>query len=393
MDGLTFVLLYCTIKENGNQMEAIMEIKNLQVWQPDGTFSPGSVHIQGDRFVEQSADGVVVDGKQAYAIPGLVDLHFHGAVGHDVSDGTKEGLEAICAYELSQGITTICPATMTLSEESLSKAMNAVKEHRQQGATLAGVHLEGPFCSYAKRGAQNPAYLYAPDKAMFQRLQEASGGAVRVISLAPELEGALEFAQDICDQAVVSIAHTDADYACTKAAFQAGFSHVTHFYNAMTPLTHRAPGVVGAALEVEGDHTVELICDGIHLHPAAVRLVIKVLGKERVLFVSDTMRAVGLADGEYNLGGQAVTVRGNDARLSNGTIAGSATNLMGCVRVAAKEMDIPLGTAVLCASANPAKKLGIYHEVGSIASGKLADLVLLDENLEIQAIYHNGVSN
>ncbi len=371
----------------------IMEIAHVKIWQTDGTFRHGSIYINNGLFASSSEDDIIIDGKNAYALPGLVDLHFHGAMGHDLSDGSYEALEAICNYELSQGITTICPASMSLPEEDLVKVMEVVKKGCESGACLAGIHMEGPFFSQAKKGAQKGDYLKSPQIDFYKRLQEASGNAIRIVSLAPELEHAFEFAKEVQgskDKVVLSVAHTDASYECVAKALEEGFSHFTHFYNGMTGFTHRLPGAVGAGLECEGEHTAELICDGIHLHPAAVRLVFKVLGKERVIFVSDSMRAVGLSDGEYNLGGQTVTVKGNEARLTDGTIAGSATSLADCVRVAVNEVKIPLGDAILCASANPAKKLGLYDKIGSIEEGKIADLLLWNENLETVAIYHKG---
>ena len=222
-----------------------------------------------------------------------------------------------------------------------------------------------------------------------RKLQEESGGLIRLVDIAPETEGAMEFIDQVKDETVISIAHTTADYDTASEALARGASHVTHLYNAMPPLNHRDPGVIGAARDAENCH-VELICDGIHIHPAVVRATFEMFGAERVILISDSMRATGLTDGEYTLGGQDVYVKGAKATLADGTIAGSATNLMGCLRRAVLDMEIPLETAVGCATANPAREIGIYDRCGSITPGKDADLVLLDKDLQVKAVYING---
>lgn len=368
-----------------------MRIKNALVFDENNGFVNRDICIQASRFVESDTDGEVFDASGYYAIPGLIDLHFHGCMGHDFCEGTQEATSAIASYQASQGVCGICPATMTLPEEQLLEISRTAKKFcpTDREAFLYGMHMEGPFLSQAKKGAQNGAYLHMPDKDLYDRLQQASGHLYKIVSIAPEVEGAIDFIQQVRGDAVLSVAHTTADYEQTRIAFAAGASHITHFYNAMTPFSHREPGAVGAAFE-DASCKAELICDGVHVHPSAIRTAMRILGSDRVVFISDSMMATGMLDGQYELGGQDVFVRGKLATLKDGTIAGSATNLMDCVRTAVKEMEIPLETAVKCASVNPAKELGIFDCCGSITVGKQADLVLLDQSLNLKAVYLRG---
>ena len=255
---------------------------------------------------------------------------------------------------------------------------------------LCGVNLEGPFLSRAKKGAQNGEWLHAPDVAMLRRLEEASEGLVKLVSVAPEEPGALEFIREVADEVTVSIAHTTADYDTAMAAYAAGARQATHLFNAMPPFTHRAPGVVGAAFDTPGCRA-ELICDGVHIHASVVRAVFQLFGPKRVILISDTMRAAGMPDGDYTLGGQPVQVKGKYATLDDGTLAGSVTDLMSCMKTAVS-FGIPLEDAVRAAAVNPAKSIGIYSRVGSIESGKLANLAVLDQDLELKAVVFRGRS-
>ena len=294
-------------------------------------------------------------------------------------------------YELSRGVTQICPAGMTLLEEDLLKVCRNAAEHRKSGkggAELVGVHLEGPFLSYAKRGAQNGAWLHAPDVDMFHRLADAAEGLVKIVSLAPEENGAMDFVRAVKDEVTVSLAHTTANYDIASEALALGARHVTHLFNAMPAFAHRDPGVVGAALDDEKTR-VELICDGIHIHPGMVRAVFKMFGKDRVVLISDTMRAAGMPDGDYTLGGQAVKVTGKLAALEDGTIAGSATDLMGCLKTAVS-FGIPLADAVTAAAVNSAKAIGVYDRFGSFDCGKVANAVVLDADLNVKDVFFRG---
>ena len=375
-----------------------MIIKNASVYTEDGRFLSKDIWIEKDYFVdceEKVSDKTVVDGTGCYAIPGLTDIHFHGCVGHDFCDGTREAIDAMAAYEASVGVTNIVPATMTLGEDTLLEICKTAKAYREEGlkekrARLCGINMEGPFVAASKKGAQNGAYIKTPDLEMFDKLNEASGFMVKLIAIAPEVEGAMEFIDTRHDVVVISLAHTPTDFDTAVRAIERGANHVTHLYNAMNPYTHRAPGLVGAAVDTQKVE-VELICDGVHIHPAAVRTTFKMFGDERIILISDSMMATGLEDGNYSLGGQAVKVVGNLATLQDGTIAGSATNLMDCLRTAVLKMGIPLESAVKCATVNPAKSVGIYDRYGSIAPQKKANVVLLKkEDLSLKQVILEG---
>lgn len=368
-----------------------MIIKNVLIFTEDKQFKEGSIYIENGVFSDVSTDEEIIDGEGCYAIPGLVDVHFHGCVGADFCDGTPESIAKIAEYEASQGITTIVPATMTLSEEELEQIMgNAAAYKNKKGSVLAGINMEGPFISASKKGAQAATHIRKPDVEMFHKLQKISGGLIKLCDIAPEEEGAMEFIEALKDEVHISFAHTTANYEIAKKGYDLGACHATHLYNAMPPFAHRDPGVIGAARD-SGHVYVELICDGIHIHPSVVRATFEMFGDNRIVMISDSMRATGLTDGEYTLGGQAVKVVGKLATLvSDGAIAGSCTNLMDCIRTAVKEMNIPLESAVACATMNAAKSIGIYDKYGSIAKGKEGNVVLLNRDLSLKAVIMNG---
>lgn len=379
-------------------MKKIMtEIRNVKIFTEQHTFREGSIAIKDGLFAEPAENpGKIIDGQGCYAIPGLIDIHFHGCMGYDFCDGTQEALREIARYEASVGVTGMAPATMTLPAEQLEEILsNAAAFSADSGknpgeAELLGVNMEGPFISKHKKGAQDDTYIIPSDVELFHRFQRAAEGLVKFIAVAPEVEGALAFVDRVKDEAVVSLAHTNADYDEALAAFQRGASHAVHLFNAMPPFGHREPGVVGAV--ADSHHvTAELICDGIHIHPSVVRAAFKILGENRIILISDSMRAAGMPDGTYTLGGQAVQVtRGRAVLVSSGALAGSASNLMECMKTSVKEMGIPLETAVACASENPAKRLGEYGRRGSITFGKKADLVLLDRDLNVKCVMKDG---
>lgn len=375
-----------------------MIIKNASVYTEDGRFLRKDIYIEGDVFVhdaQEVSDQTQIDAAGCFAIPGLTDIHFHGCVGHDFCDGTMEAIRAMASYEASVGVTNIVPATMTLGEETLFDICRTAKAYvetqSQEGkARLYGINMEGPFVALSKKGAQNADYVRKADIAMFDRLNEASGHMVKLLAIAPEEEGAMDFIEKKHGEVVLSLAHTATDYDTAVLAFEKGASHVTHLYNAMNPFTHRAPGLVGAAADTKKVE-VELICDGVHIHPAAVRATFNLFGDDRIILISDSMMATGLEDGDYSLGGQAVKVVGNLATLKDGTIAGSATNLMDCMRTAVLKMGIPMESAVKCAAVNPAKSVGIYDRCGSITPGKRANVVLLQkEDLSLRQVILEG---
>ncbi len=376
-----------------------MIIKNASVFTIDGKFEEKDVWIEADELVgsmemlSDEAKQVVLDANGCYLIPGLTDIHFHGCMGKDFCDGVEEALDIIAAYEAGVGVTTIVPATMTMPEEVLYKACEVAAKFRQaqekgekEGkAILCGINMEGPFISEEKMGAQNPVFIRKPDAALYENMQKRSGNMVKIVDIAPETEGAMEFIREKKKTSVMSLAHTVADYDTAIQAFEMGACHVTHLYNAMPAFSHRLPGIIGAAADTGAE--VELICDGVHVHPAVVRATFKMFGEENIILISDSMMATGLCDGDYSLGGQPVSVRGNLATLSNGTIAGSATNLMECLRTAVLKMQIPLETAIKCAAENSAKSVGIFDKYGSITPGKKANLVLLKkEDLHVEKV-------
>ena len=358
-------------------------IENGIIFRPDKNFHSGTISIVNGKISDtfpDNADRINAEG--LYVIPGLTDIHFHGCVGHDFCEGTDEAFKAIADYEASNGITTICPATMTLPENELVRIMRSAKTFSQKNSSLIGINLEGPFISRSKKGAQNPAYIIKPDIEILKRLQKESGGLIKIATVAPETEGAIPFIKEAKSLAKISVAHTACDYDTAKSAFEAGASHVTHLFNAMNPIHHRQPGPIAAALESSA--MVELICDGVHIHPSIVRMTLKMFGAERVVFISDSLEAAGMPDGEYTLGGQKVIKRGKIATLEDGlTLAGSVTNLMDCMRCTVKEMNIPLETAVTCSAVNPVKAVGLDDVYGKIDTGRIADIVIMNKNLDI----------
>ena len=359
--------------------------------------------VQGDTEIEdgkilrvgkdlpRKEEDLAVDCAGSYTVvPGFVDVHIHGCAGADTCDATREALEAMAAFLLAHGVTSFCPTTMTTSRETIQAALLAAKDmmdHPMEGgARVVGVNMEGPFIAKERKGAQKEEDILPPDFPLFQRFYEESGGIVRLVDVAPEQPGGLDFVEKASQLCTVSIAHTTADYDQAKAAFDKGVTHATHLFNAMSGLHHRKPGVVGAVFDdsrVRG----ELICDGFHIHPAVLRAAFRLLG-DRALIVSDSMRANGMPEGEaFDLGGQMVTVHQGKALLPDGTIAGSVTNLHQEIKNLVS-FGVPFEQAVKAATLLPARAIGLDGEIGSIAPGKRADLVVLDENLDIAAVYH-----
>ena len=371
-----------------------MLIKNAFVYTPRHTFEKGSILIREGRIVpfgtpEEGEE--VLDAEGLYALPGLVDIHFHGAMGKDFCDGTEEAIQTLADFEASKGVLAICPATMTFSEEILNGVMDSAAAHKNgKGADLVGINMEGPFISPKKVGAQNPEYVHTADIEMFRRLQKRANGLIKLVDVAPEEPGALDFIRACRDEVRISIAHTCTDYDTAIAAFEAGATHMTHLYNAMPGITHRAPGPIIAALEKGAE--VELITDNVHIHPAMVRFTFRTFGDDHMILIADSMMACGLPDGQYSLGGQAVTVEGRRATLTEqpGTIAGSATCLYDCMKVAVREMNVPLESAVRAASENPARSIGIDADYGSLAAGRYGNVILADADLNIQAVIQKG---
>lgn len=364
--------------------------EDFRLVQGDIEIEDGKILRVGKNLPRKEED-LAVDCAGSYTVvPGFVDVHIHGCAGADTCDATREALEAMAAFLLAHGVTSFCPTTMTTSRETIQAALLAAKDmmdHPMEGgARVVGVNMEGPFIAKERKGAQKEEDILPPDFPLFQRFYEESGGIVRLVDVAPEQPGGLDFVEKASQLCTVSIAHTTADYDQAKAAFDKGVTHATHLFNAMSGLHHRKPGVVGAVFDdsrVRG----ELICDGFHIHPAVLRAAFRLLG-DRALIVSDSMRANGMPEGEaFDLGGQMVTVHQGKALLPDGTIAGSVTNLHQEIKNLVS-FGVPFEQAVKAATLLPARAIGLDGEIGSIAPGKRADLVVLDENLDIAAVYH-----
>ncbi len=372
-----------------------MFYQNARIFTPDFRFETGAFEVKDGVFgavLPRDVPADAVDLHGASVIPGLIDVHNHGNSGADFSDGDYAGLVKMARYLAHAGVTSFAPASMTLGYDVLEKAFatasRLVAEAPCGCARLVGIQMEGPYFSEKKKGAQNGAYLKTPDFDGFKALYDGCGGLIRIVDLAPELPGAVEFIEKAKALCTVSVAHTDADYDHAKAAFDAGATHLTHLYNAMPAIHHRNPGVIPAAAE-NPNVRAELICDGLHVHPASVRLAFSIFGGARMVLVSDALRCCGMPDGEYELGGQPVFLSGGVARLADGTLAGSATNLYQCM-VNAMRFGIPEADAVRAATYNPACAVGAQDCVGSIAEGKAADFLVCSADYSEKRVFLGG---
>ena len=373
-----------------------MFYKNARIFCSDFQFRNGAFEVTDDgkfgAILPESVPEDAIDLQGATVIPGLCDVHNHGNSGEDFSDGNYEGLIKIAKYLASEGVTSFAPASMTLPYEVLEKAFatgRKLADAQPEGCSrLMGIQMEGPYFSEKKKGAQNGAYLKTPDYEGFQKLYDGCGGLVRIVDLAPELADSREFVEKASKLCTVSVAHTDSDYDHAKMAFDAGATHLTHLYNGMPSIHHRNPGVIPAAVE-NPNVRAEIICDGLHIHPASVRLAFTMFGADRMIIISDALRCCGMPDGEYELGGQQVFLSGGIAKLADGTIAGSATNLFECMR-RAMSFGIAEEDAVRAASYNPACSLGTQDKIGSIATGKLADFVVCNSDYSEKTVYIGG---
>lgn len=373
-----------------------MFYKNAKIYTSDFTFRQGAFEVTEDgrfgKILPETVPEDAVDLQGAVVIPGLVDVHIHGAMGADFSDGDLAGLKGMAAYLAKEGITSFAPASMTLPYETLEKAYATAVSYRNDTpagcARLMGIHMEGPYFSEKKKGAQNGAYLKNPDFDGFQKLYDGCGGLIRIADIAPELPGAEGFIQKASKLCTVSIAHSDSDYEHAKMAYDNGATHLTHLFNAMPGIHHRNPGVIPAAAENENVRA-ELICDGLHVHPASVRLAYSLFGGSRMVLISDALRCSGMPDGDYELGGQTVHLSGGIAKLPDGTIAGAATSLFegmkNAIAFGFREED-----AIRAATWNPACAIGAEEQIGAISEGKLADFIVYAPDYSKKRVFLGG---
>ena len=365
-----------------------MKFANVKLYGEDFKFSLADVCVENGVFCD-SSDGEIVDCTGLMMIPGLVDVHTHGAIGYEAKDTSPEAIEALSSFEAEHGVTAFLPTTATEGTEELKLAAANIAKAKKtvKGAKIGGIHMEGPYFSMKYKGAQNPEYIRKPNADEFLEINEASGNIVKLISIAPENEGAEEFVKAVKSKVRVAAGHTDADYEIMVKAIEWGITQLTHSFNAMRGLHHRNPGAIGAA--IDSNIFCELISDGMHVHPAMVRLFYKAVGAERLVLISDSVRSAYLPDGEYDSCGLKVFVKNGKATLEDGTIAGSSSTLYDCLKQAVS-FGIPIEDAVRAATYNPAKSVGIDNEFGTIKKGRSADFLLVDENLNLKAVYIDG---
>lgn len=370
-----------------------MIISNANIFTRENEFKHGSVEIDDGRIKRLIFDDVATsdyDAKGAYLIPGLIDIHSHGANGHDYCSAKGQDIDAITNYELSCGVTSLCATTMTYPKDKLMSVMQELSNYENKGGSeIVGINMEGPFISKDKVGAQNPEYVQEPDFEMLKNLDEASGKKIKLVDVAPEVEGCLDFIKLASKNYVVSVAHTNCTYEIALQAYKAGARHLTHTFNAMPPISHRSPGPILAA--AESGAYAELICDGQHVSYAAVRLAYKLFGNN-ICLISDSCEATGLTDGEYSLGGQQIIKKGSKVVLKDNqdTIAASATNLFDCLRHAILDANIQKEVAIASGTINPAKAIGIDSLYGSIEPGKFADLLVVDDKFNLVDVFKKG---
>jgi len=329
----------------------------------------------------------VIEGKDKFIAPGYIDIHVHGGGGSDVMDGNYEAINQIAITHSRFGTTSFLPTTMTMSKDKIIRSLRSICEAVKKGtagAEILGIHMEGPYINPEKKGAQKEDDIKKISIEEFLEFNQASGNLIRLVTIAPEMPGAIGLIKYLYKQGIIaSVGHSNATYAQVQAGIQAGLSHVTHTFNAMRGLHHREPGVVGAAL-TSPELTVEVIADGIHIHPIVLEILTKIKEGEKVVLITDAMRAAGLKEGTYDLGGQEVIVTKGQARLKDGTLAGSVLTMDKAVKNMVNKIRIQLPKAIQMASFNPARSVGIDDKKGSLEPGKDADIVILNKNLETE---------
>ncbi|MFI3170781.1 MAG: N-acetylglucosamine-6-phosphate deacetylase [Eubacteriales bacterium] len=368
-----------------------MILKNASVF-VDGIFRDVDIRVETNKITEigkglAGEDSIDCQGK--YIIPGMVEIHSHGCLGYDFCMASAQEISEMRAYYATHGTTSLLATVMTSGKDKLKEAMRQIKPitHTDENVTrIMGINLEGPFFDEAKKGAHDADCLLPLDEKFFDELNALSGDNIRLLDVDPTLENAMEFIQKYAKKMTVSIAHTTCDYELANKAIEAGATHVTHLFNAMNGLHHREPGIIGAFSD--NDINAELICDGFHVHPSVIRLMYKSDG-EKILLISDSISAMGLPDGAYVSGGLDIFVENGEAKLKNGTIAGSTITLFeGLRRVIS--YGVPVEQAILGATLRPAKAVGIDEYVGSIEEGKYADLLITDKDFHLEQVMMNG---
>lgn len=375
-------------------------IINGKIYTEEETIERGYIIVNNDKIHaievgDYKGNLKTFDAHGENILPGFIDIHIHGGYGEDVMDGSYKGLKHLSEQLLSEGTTAFLATTMTQSDSNIEKALKNVSEYKEkqqkdQSAEILGIHLEGPFISEYKIGAQNPKYVQRPSVDKINHFQKLSNKQIKIITFAPEVENALPTLDMLHDNIIFSIGHTAADFEQVNKATKHGAQHITHLYNAGTSFHHRDPGVFGAAWTNENLKT-ELIVDGVHSHPTSVKIAYKMKGKEHFYLITDAMRAKGKSDGEYDLGGQSVIVKGKEARLKTGSLAGSILKMNEGLRNLIYFTEDTLDNLWRVASLNQAKSLGIDEYKGSIKVGKDADIVIVDDEINVKATIKSGV--
>ncbi len=378
------------------------------IYAADRQFHTGTVIMDNDLITDVSLDNHgctldvpdsnYIDASDKYVIPGLIDIHLHGAMGFDIGDATYEAIDKIARFELSQGVTSFVGATMTMPVDNIIEVISTARDYmaHNQGSfcndlsSLIGLNIEGPFISPDKCGAQNKSHILPPDLALAKKFIKTGDGIVKILGLAPEMCSDLSIIKTLSESVKVAITHSNSDYDTAIKAINMGASHVTHLFNGMTGFTHRSPGILGALVD-SNDITIELITDGIHVHPAAVNMAYKLFSDKSLIMISDSMRGCGLGDGIYTLGDLDIEVKNHRATLKGtNSPAGSVSSLYDNIK-AAYNMGLPLESIVAMATINPARCMGVDDRIGSIEAGKKADILILDKELNTDTIIKNGI--
>jgi len=379
-------------------------IKNVNLILPDQVLTDGWLIIESGKIanfgtgslpVAEGDSAAIIDGQGQYVLAGFIDIHVHGGASYDFMNAGAEELDGITSFHMKHGTTAMLATTVTGSQEQLSAVLKSVASYRQQASMpytqLVGVHLEGPFVNPKWKGAQNEAYMVEPQPTWLEQWQVQYPGLIKMQTLAPEINGAYDYIELLSKHGIVAACgHTDSTFDQISGAVKHGLRHAVHTYNAMKGLHHREPGTLGAVM-LHDEITAELIADGIHVHAAAAKILHKMKGSDRLVLVTDAMSAAGMPDGDYELGGLPVVVEQGVARLKqDGSLAGSTLTMIEGYRFLVEQVGVSLSEASRIASLNPATVLGLQEQYGSIAVGKRADLLLMDENFKLSQVFISG---